>query len=321
MSCGCNTLHPKLIVAQARVPRKPSTASSSVAFAATSKMPTPSLGGRERIGLSHKVRDGHRESVFVPRDPGTSISTSGSDVGYLGRAGSFYTAWCQMYGHFTPMTSEVTSAWDAGFQFFHPPPPPPPPPRHRRSSTLWDISAAVPKERTENGCEVHWSNPYGPDPPAKLAPPAAKPMTEDSFQKADKLSTFSSSFRRNDWRMLPRRRPRRRTLAALLLQWRSRLSQPWQICECLQKCLLARLRLSLYQTSTACKVPCRRAPLHQPNPMAAEWHLIRKNLLSTTTADKDCCLLQLQSTRSTDRHRLHLHKSGLHGPSTTPNTA
>ena len=60
-------------------------------------MPTPSLGGRERIGLSHKVRDGHRESVFVPRDPGTSISTSGSDVGYLGRAGSFYTAWCQMH--------------------------------------------------------------------------------------------------------------------------------------------------------------------------------------------------------------------------------
>ena len=158
-------------------------------------MPTPSLSGRERIGFSHKVRDGHRESVFVPRDPGTSISTSGSDVGYLGRAGSFYTAWCQMYGHFTPMTSEVTSAWDAGFQFFHPPPPPPPPPRHRRSSTLWDISAAVPKERTENGCEVHWSNPYGPDPPVKVAPPAAKPMTEDSFQKADKLSTFSSSFR------------------------------------------------------------------------------------------------------------------------------
>ena len=158
-------------------------------------MPTPSLSGRERIGFSHKVRNGHRESVFVPRDPGTSISTSGSDVGYLGRAGSFYTAWCQMYGHFTPMTSEVTSAWDAGFQFFHPPPPPPPPPRHRRSSTLWDISAAVPKERTENGCEVHWSNPYGPDPPVKVAPPAAKPVIEDSFQKADKLSTFSSSWR------------------------------------------------------------------------------------------------------------------------------
>eukprot|EP00439_Symbiodinium_sp_Y106_P054059 s3522_g7.t1 len=98
----------------------------SVAFAAISKMLTPSLGGRERIDFSHKARNGHRESISVPRDPGTSISTFDSDVGYLGRA---------MHELFTPMTSEVTSAWDAGFQFFHPPPPPPPPPRHRRDAS------------------------------------------------------------------------------------------------------------------------------------------------------------------------------------------
>ena len=154
-------------------------------------MLTPSLGGRERIDFSHKARNGHRESISVPRDPGPSISTFDSDVGYLGRA---------MHELFTPMTSEVTSAWDAGFQFFHPPPPPPPPPRHRRSSTLWDISAAVPKERPENGCEVHWSNPYGPDPPSEVAPPAAKPMIEDSFQKATKLSAISSSSREEGYR-------------------------------------------------------------------------------------------------------------------------
>ena len=186
------TLHPKFIVAQARVPRKPSTvSSSSVAFAAISTMLTPSLGGRERIDFSHKARNGHRESISVPRDPGPSISTFDSDVGYLGRA---------MHELFPPMTSEVTSAWDAGFQFFHPPPPPPPPPRHRRSSTLWDISAAVPKERPENDCEVHWSNPYGPDPPSEVAPPAAKPMIEDSFQKATKLSAISSSSREEGYR-------------------------------------------------------------------------------------------------------------------------
>ncbi|CAE7260927.1 unnamed protein product [Symbiodinium sp. CCMP2592] len=150
-------------------------------------MPTPSLGGGQPTGFSHKVRDGHRESASVLRDPASSISTSGSDAGYQGRAGSFYTAFCRMYEHFTPATSEVPSVWDAGSEFFfHPPPPPPPPPRHRRSSLLWDISAAVPKERTENGYEVQWSNPYGPDPPAD-------PVFEDSFQKADKLSTFSSS--------------------------------------------------------------------------------------------------------------------------------
>ena len=145
-------------------------------------MPTPSLSGRERIGFSHKVRNGHRdsESVFFPRDPGTSIST----------------AWCPVYSNFTPTTSEVSSVWDAVSDFmFHPPPPPPPPPRHRRFSTLWDVSAAVPKERFENGCEVHWANPYGPDPPAEVAPPAAKPVIEDSFQKADRLTTFSSSWR------------------------------------------------------------------------------------------------------------------------------
>ena len=164
-------------------------------------MPAPSLSGRERIGFSHKVRNGHRESAFFRRDPGTSISTSGADVGYLVRAGSFYTAWCQMYGHFTPTTSEVSSVWDAVSDFMsHPPPPPPPPPRHRRSSTLWDVSAAVPKERPENGCEVHWSNPYGPDPPAEAAPPAAKSVVEDAFQKATKLSAISNSSREEGYR-------------------------------------------------------------------------------------------------------------------------
>ncbi|CAE7260937.1 unnamed protein product [Symbiodinium sp. CCMP2592] len=152
--------------------------------------------GREPTGFSHRVRDGHGKSAFVPRDPGSSTSTTERDVEYPGRAGSFYTAFCRMYEHFTPTTSEVPSVWDAGSDFmFHPPPPPPPPPRHRRSSTLWDVSAAVPKERTENGCEVHWSNPYGPDPPTELAPPAAKQVIEDSFQKADKLSSFSTSWR------------------------------------------------------------------------------------------------------------------------------
>ena len=136
-------------------------------------MPTPSVGGREP------------PVDKVARDPRTS-TTSDSD---------FYTTFCRMY-ELTPTTSEVPSVWDAGSGFtFHPPPPPPPPPRHRRSSTVWDISAAVPKERPENGCEVHWSNPYGPDPPAEVAPPAAKPVIEDAFQKADKPSTFSSSFR------------------------------------------------------------------------------------------------------------------------------
>ena len=131
-------------------------------------MPTPSPGGRE--------------------PPVDKVSTTSDS--------DFYTTFCRMYELVTPTTSEVPSVWDAGSDFmFHPPPPPPPPPRHRRSSTVWDISAAVPKERPENGCEVHWSNPYGPDPPAEVAPPAAKPVIEDAFQKADKPSTFSSSFR------------------------------------------------------------------------------------------------------------------------------
>ena len=131
-----------------------------------SKMPTPSLGGREPP--VHKIAG----------DPRTS-TTSDSE---------FYTAWCRMYSYelFTPKTSEV-------FQFFHPPPPPPPPPRHRRSS-LWDVSATVPQERPENGSEVHWSNPYGPDPP-EMAPPAAEPVIEDASQKATKLSAISSSCR------------------------------------------------------------------------------------------------------------------------------
>ena len=64
--------------------------------------------------------------------------------------------------------------------------------------------------------------------------------------------------------MLPRRRPTCRTLAAPLRQRRSRLSQPWQTCACLQK-WVAHLRLSLCRNSTACKVPCRRARSHQRN--------------------------------------------------------
>ena len=70
-----------------------------------SKMPTPSLGGREPP--VDKVAGGPRTSI-----------TSESD---------FYTAWCRMYSHelFTPTTSAVPTVWDA---FFHPPPPPPPPP-------------------------------------------------------------------------------------------------------------------------------------------------------------------------------------------------
>ena len=135
-----------------------------------SKMPTASLGGREPP--VDKVAGG----------PGTS-TTSESD---------FYTAWCRMYSYelFAPTTSAVPTVWDA---FFHPPPPPPPPPRHRRSS-LWDVSATVPQERPENGSEVHWSNPYGPD------PPAAEPVIEDAFQKVTKLSAISSSCREEGFR-------------------------------------------------------------------------------------------------------------------------
>ena len=129
-------------------------------------MPTPSLGGREPP--LHKVAG----------DPRTS-ATSDSD---------FYTAWCRMYSYelFTPTTSAVPTVWDA---FFHPPPPPPPPPRHRRSSV-----------RPENGSEVHWRNPYGPDPPAEVAPPAAEPVIEDAFQNATKLSAISSSCREEGFR-------------------------------------------------------------------------------------------------------------------------
>ncbi|CAE7638278.1 unnamed protein product [Symbiodinium sp. CCMP2456] len=155
------------------------------------RMPTPSLGGREPTGFSHKAREGHRESAFVPRDPETSSSALNSDVGYLGRAGSFYTAWCQMHELFTPMTSEVSTVWDV--EFFHPPPPPPPPPRHRRFS-FWDVAATVPQERPENS-ELHWTNPYGPDPPAEVAPPAAEPVIEVAFHKATKASESSSSCR------------------------------------------------------------------------------------------------------------------------------
>ena len=141
-----------------------------------SKMPTPSLGGREPP--VHKVAG----------DPRTS-TTSESD---------FYTAWCRMYSYelFTPTTSAVPTVWDA---FFHPPPPPPPPPRHRRSS-LWDVSATVPQERPENGSEVHWGNPYGPDPPAQVAPPAAEPVIEDAFEKATKLSAIWSSCHKEGFR-------------------------------------------------------------------------------------------------------------------------
>ena len=139
-------------------------------------MPTPSLGSREPP--VHKVAGDQRTSTTTDSD--------------------FYTAWCRMYSYelFTPKTSEVPMVWDA---FFHPPPPPPPPPRHRRSS-LWDVSATVPQERPENGSEVHWSNPYGPDPPAEVAPPAAEPVIEDAFQKATKLCAISSSCREEGFR-------------------------------------------------------------------------------------------------------------------------
>ena len=139
-------------------------------------MPTPSLGGREPP--VHKVAGDSRTST-----------SSDSD---------FYTAWCRMYSYelFTPKTSEVSTVWDG---FFHPPPPPPPPPRHRRSS-LWDVSATVPQERPENGSEVQWGNPYGPDPPAQVAPPAAEPVIEDAFQKVTKLSAISSSCHKEGFR-------------------------------------------------------------------------------------------------------------------------
>ena len=139
-------------------------------------MPTPSLGGRDPP--VHNVAG----------DPRTSTTTD-SD---------FYTAWCRMYSYelFTPKTSEVSTVWDA---FFHPPPSPPPPPRHRRSS-LWDVSATVPQERPENGSEVHWGNPYGPDPPAQVALPAAEPVIEDAFQKATKPSAISSSCHKDGFR-------------------------------------------------------------------------------------------------------------------------
>ena len=53
-----------------------------VVFAVTSEMPSSSLAWSDTPPFfSHKVRDGHGESAFLPRDVGTSISTSGSDVG------------------------------------------------------------------------------------------------------------------------------------------------------------------------------------------------------------------------------------------------
>jgi len=146
---------------------------SLVLPATSQQMPTPSLGGREPP--VHKVAADPRASA-----------TSDSD---------FYTAWCRMYSYelFTPMTSEVSTVWDAGF--FHPPPPPPPPPPRRRSAVLWDVAATVPQERPENGSELHWTNPYGPDPPAEVAPPAAEPVIEVAFHKATKVSESSSSCR------------------------------------------------------------------------------------------------------------------------------
>ena len=57
------------------------------------------------------------------------------------------------------------------------------------------LSATMRQERPENGPELHWTNPSGPDPPAEVAPPAAEPVIEDAFWKAAKLSTLSSSWR------------------------------------------------------------------------------------------------------------------------------
>ena len=252
-----------------------------------SKMPTPSLGGREPP--VDKVAGGPRTSI-----------TSESD---------FYTAWCRMYSHelFTPTTSAVPTVWDA---FFHPPPPPPPPPRHRRSS-LWDVAATVPQERPENGSEVHWSNPYGPDPPAEVAPPAAESVIEDAFQKVTKLSAISSSCRL----IAPLRRTCRPHVAPLP-QWRSRLSQPWQTCACMQKCRAHQNPLHCPST-TADKDPCRRAPRRQRKTTADERRDFRKHLLSTTTADKGCHLLRPHSISSTERHgHQRPRKSELPCPST-----
>ncbi|CAE7487126.1 unnamed protein product, partial [Symbiodinium microadriaticum] len=53
---------------------------------------------------------------------------------------------------------------------------------------------------TPKTSEVHWSNPYGPDPPAEVAPPAAEPVIEDAFQKATKLCAISSSCREEGFR-------------------------------------------------------------------------------------------------------------------------
>ena len=103
-----------------------------------------------------------------------------SDSPWSGRARSFDSAWCQMRALCTPTPRGVSTVWDAGFRVLLAAP---------------VLSATMRQERPENGPELHWTNPSGPDPPAEVAPPAAEPVIEDAFWKAAKLSTLSSSWR------------------------------------------------------------------------------------------------------------------------------
>ena len=117
-----------------------------------------------------------------------------------------------------------------------------------------------------------------------------------------------------------------RTHVAPSPQWRSRLSQPWQTCACPQK-WVARLCLSPCQSSTACKVPCRRARSHQRNVITGEKIRVHK-APTTDSADKHPGPLHQQSTPTIDRRRGRLHPrhammglSMLRCPSTTADRA
>ena len=94
--------------AQAQAPRK-LRAASSVVFRdfrdAFARLVGNQLSSPTKCGM------GTGNRLFFQEDAGTSISTCGSDVGHLGRAGSFYSAWCQMRALFTP--TPVATVWDA----------------------------------------------------------------------------------------------------------------------------------------------------------------------------------------------------------------
>ena len=100
-----------------------------------------------------------------------------------GRAGSFYSAWCQMHDPLcgTPASSSSCSP--------HPP--------------LCDLSATVPQERPENGRELHWTNPCGPFRLKMLS--GRRPSSPH----------FRVHGARTGCRMLPKRYPKYRTLSHL----------------------------------------------------------------------------------------------------------